>query len=135
MCLCVCRQDTRSSSDALTQLTPMLVSSRSLRCSCCCWTACGSFGGSSPWLWASLRHCSCDWRLKFMPRIMAPFCVTVIRKGQFFSTYLKIAAECLHFKLRFTLCLPFNQVCLGSKGKDSLFVPGSAKAHGEGLLL
>lgn len=52
-----------------------------------------------------------------------------------FSTYLKIAAECLHFKLRFTLCLPFNQVCLGSKGKDSLLVPGSAKAHGEGLLL
>lgn len=68
------RQDTRSSSDALIQLTPMLVSSRSLRCSCCCWTACGSFGDSSPWLWASLRRCSCDWRLKFMPRIMAPFC-------------------------------------------------------------
>ncbi|XP_028251051.1 myotubularin-related protein 9 isoform X3 [Parambassis ranga] len=50
--------DTRSSIDVPTQRTPMLVSSRSLQSSCCCWTVCGSCGVSSPWHWAFLRHCS-----------------------------------------------------------------------------
>lgn len=76
------RQDIPSSSAVPTQPTPTPVFSRSRRSSCCCWTACGSCGVSSPWLWASLRRCSWGWPLRPTPLTTAPSCVTAIGRGR-----------------------------------------------------
>lgn len=78
----LCRQGTVSSSAVPTRPTLMPASSRSPRCSCCCWTVCGSCGISSPWPWASLSLCSWGWRTKLTHPTMAPFCATATKRGQ-----------------------------------------------------
>lgn len=119
------RQDTHSSSDVPARPTPTLVSSRSLRSSCSCWTAFGSCGVSSLWLWASLRRCSFDWPLKFMLLTTAPFCATVTRKGQRGSHRLDLVQRRYSSSV-FVTDFQF-QVCSGSEEDHSLLVPSPAE--------
>lgn len=131
------RQDTHSSSAVPTRPTPMPVSSRSPRSSCCCWTVCGSCGVSSPWHWASLRRCSWGWRLRPTRPTTAPSCVTANGRGQSDCSWLTRKTQRFHsFKLIWTFQLTLlSQVCSRSDGEHLQFVPGPVEAPGERLLL